>query len=69
MAEKTISAVAMHLHFEEAVKWVNQVIEEELDDTLYIDSVEVKRMPGGSYRAGVIFKGDQYELFGAEEDA
>jgi len=69
MANKTIGCVSMCIDFAEAVTYANTVVDEELDDTNYVEKFEIQRMPGGSYRVGVILMGDQLELFGAEEDA
>ncbi len=69
MANRSISCVSTFFNFIDAINWVNEVIEEEVDDSNYVSKVEVAEMPGGSYRAGVIINDNQTDLFGAEEDA
>ena len=46
MANKTIGCVSMCIDFAEAVTYANTVVDEELDDTNYVEKVEIQRMPG-----------------------
>ena len=69
MPSKTVSFVDMFFDLFAAYSWVDTIMEANLDDNNNLERMEIVRMPGGGWRAGVIFSDNQYELFGASEDA
>jgi hypothetical protein len=64
------SFVEMFFNFEGALNFTLDWIEDNFDPTeQFIDRTEIVLMDSGAYRAGVILKNKQTELFGATEDA
>jgi len=63
MSSRDISCVSVFYSFNEARTWIDEVLDEECNDSNHPAEVVIKIMPGGSYRAGVIIRDNQQDIF------
>lgn len=73
--KKLLSFLDVFFNFDDAVEWRSGHIEDHLvgyeNAEWFIHEDEIKLLPSGAYRAGLILinQPDQLDLFGAEQDA
>ena len=73
MAKKTLAFVETFFNFDDAVEWRSGHLEDNLvgyeGSEWHVVEDEIKMLRNGLYRAGLVLANEQYELFGATEDA
>jgi len=70
MAKRTINfGPEIFFSIYDALSWIEKTFEEIMDDGDELVDLEMKLMPSGGYRVGLISTDSQLYLFGAEQDA